>query len=214
MNLCSLFDVALILLIIYYDRDIITDFFKKTVTTMTATASYKHILANQEATWQATVKQWKLDAKKYGDEGVFLEQDLERRLNAAKASTGKDINHYFVVKKGDTVASSLLETSHAMSRSSAAWLKLLNITLRPSLLVDPDNLREAFTVLAASITHSIDLIFQEHPSKELKIYGRTTEMRNLFRAIVSAGKIDSVLEKYKLNAKIAGTWLVLEKRSR
>ena len=173
---------------------------------------FKHIPASDNTVWQATAKQWKSDTMAYGDEGVFIVQDIERQLDAAKNETGKDINYYFLVKKEETVASSLLETSYAMAKSSKPWLKLLHITLRPSLLANLDGLKEAFLVLSYSITHSIDLIFNEHPSKELKIYGRTVEMLNLFQAIVSAGKLDSVLGKYKLDARIVGKWLILAKK--
>ncbi len=175
---------------------------------------FSHIPISDKTVWEATIKQWKIDAEAF-EEGAFIAADVERKLTALKkeAETQQDIHCYFIVKKGETVASSLLETSYAMPKSSAPWVKLLDITLRPSLLtLEREKLREAYIILAYSITHAIDLIFNEHPSNLLKILGRTVEMLGLLQAIVSTGEIDSVAAKYQLDAKIEGKWLVLAKR--
>lgn len=126
-----------------------------------------------------------------------------------------NLHCYFLVKNGKPFAVSILEVSHALPKSDKPWLKLLNITLQPSLLPIGDNssetLKEAFSVLAHSITHAIDLIFHELPSKKLKIYGRTPEMVSLFRAIISAGFLDAALDAIQLTIKLEGNWLVLAK---
>ena len=166
--------------------------------------------------WQATLEQWRAEAQALGDEGVFLSFDVEQRLNGLKQLTESEDNlHcYFLVKNGKPFAVSILEVSHALPKSDKPWLKLLNITLQPSLLPIGDNsseiLKEAFSVLAHSITHAIDLIFTKS-FKKLKIYGRTPEMVSLFRAIISAGFLDAALDAIQLTIKLEGNWLVLAK---
>jgi hypothetical protein len=178
---------------------------------------FQRIVIGNAQVWQATLDQWKKDAQALGDEGVFLSFDVEQRLNGLKQLTKREKNHhcYFLVKKGNPYASSLLEVSHALPTSDKPWLKLLNITLQPSLLQigdnSPETLKEAFLVLAYSITHAIGLIFHEHPSTKLKIYGRTQEMVYLFKAIISTGKLDKELDALQLAPKLEGNWLVLAK---
>jgi len=178
---------------------------------------FDRVPVTNEDVWRATFDQWKSDALAIGEEGVFLSADIEQQLNGLKVKKAcdKDIYCYFLVKKGNMFASSLLEVAHAMPNSSNPWLKLLDITLQPSLLPlegkTTEALKETFLVLGQSIVHVIGLTFDEHPSTKLKIYGRTAEMRNLFAAIISTGILDSALEALHLSAALEGNWLVLTK---
>jgi hypothetical protein len=178
---------------------------------------FKHIPISNDAIWQATLAQWKSDALALGDEGVFISLDVEQRLNGLKQQTEceDNLHCYFLVKNGNGFASSILEVSHALPKSDKAWLKLLNITIQPSLLPIGDRateiFKEAFTVLAYSISHAIELISHEHPSKELKIYGRTPEMVSLFKAIISTDVLNTVLDTFQLAIRLEGNWLVLVK---
>ena len=97
---------------------------------------FRYVTINDEAVWAATIAKWKEDAKSLGDEGVFIIVDVEQRLNRAKQQThiGQNLHGYFLIKKGNDYASSLMEFSHAMPKSKKPWLKLLEITLQPSLL--------------------------------------------------------------------------------
>lgn len=182
------------------------------------TTVFKHISILDEATWSATLAQWKAEAFAVGDEGVFLAADYERQLIGRKqlVESEKNLHCYFLVKDGCSFASSLLEIAHAMPESESAWLKLLNITLQPSLSLALDRrtlegFKEAFPVIAQSIIHVLKLTFEEHPSKVLKIFGRTEGIRELFVLIVSGETLHPVLEDLGLSAKLEGNWLVLTK---
>lgn len=181
---------------------------------------FKHVLISDEAVWEATLTRWKTDALAVGEEGVFIASDVEQRLNWIRQLTleEKNLHGYFLVKDGNSFASALLEISHAMPGTDAAWLKLLNITLQPSLSFALEQrtlggFNEAFPVLTQSIIHVLKLTFDEHPSKVLKIYGRTEEVRGLFAAIASSGVLSSGLEMFGLSVKFEGNWLVLTKIS-
>lgn len=181
---------------------------------------FKHIPIEDEAVWNATLAQWKAEALSVGEEGVFLAADYERQLVGRKqlVESEKNIHCYFLVKDGSLFASSLLEISYAMPESENAWLKLLNITLQPSLFLalerkTLDGISEAYPVIAHSIIHVLTLTFKEHPSKVLKIFGRTEEIRGLFVLIVSGGILNSALEMLGLSVKLEGNWLVLTKIS-
>lgn len=178
---------------------------------------FKHIPITDQKLWENTLSQWKEETLSFGDDGVFLASDIEQRLNGLKQQTEREKHFYcyFLVRDGAEFASSLLEISHAMPKSKSAWLKLLSITIRPSLIYAADgdaaNFKEAFTVLAFSITHAMELMFREHKSKELKIYGRTPEMVYFFKAIVSTGQLDTVLDTLGVDARLEGRWLVLSR---
>jgi len=170
--------------------------------------------------WQATLDAWKRDASESSDEGVFLESDVNSRLHwqREQAESAANSHGYFIVENGQQIASSLLEVNHAMPNSNKPWLKLLSISLRPSLVLDVNEganeeaLKKVFVVLVSSIVHATELIFHQHPSRELKIYGRTPEMMSLFKGIVSAGALDAVLESIGLSARVESKWLVLARR--
>lgn len=178
---------------------------------------YKHISIADNDIWQATIDQWKIDALSLGDEGVFVALDVERRLNGLKLQAEREANlHcYFLVKNGTSVASSVLEVSHAMPASQDPWLKLLNISFRPIFLPQESKpteiIKETIEVLVFSIAHVIELIFHEHPSTKLKIFARTPEMYSFFQVIVGTEKLDTVLDPLQLSIKLEGKWLVLEK---
>jgi hypothetical protein len=183
---------------------------------------FKHIEINaDDVTWNATLKQWKEDAKSLGDEGVFLISDIEQRLcwiqKITKDTNNQDMYGYFLVKKGDAYASSLMEISHALPKTKKSWLKLLEITLRPALLprdgISGDLMKEAFLVLSNSIACAINLIFDEHPSSKLKIYGRTNEMQSLFANIlVNSKKLEKELSNFGLSIGLEGKWLLVAKK--
>lgn len=184
---------------------------------------FDRVPISDSAIWEATFEDWKGKAATLGEEGILIFSEIEYRLTSLKSLAEKEENFhcYFLVRKGQKVASSLLEISHAMPNSEKPWLKLLNITLSPKIL--PLNggeknialvLKEAFEVLASSASHAIELIFHEHPSVELKIYGRTPEMWGLFTGIISSGILDSVLEPFGLTPRLEGKWLVFAKIER
>lgn len=181
---------------------------------------FRHVLITDDVVFQATLDAWTHDVSAYGDAGVFLAGDIESRLRwqRQQAEETKDAYWYFIVENGQNVASSLIEVVHAMPRSDKPWLKLLDIDLKPSLVaaccddVDGEALRKAARVLGTSIAHAIGLIFSDLPSRELKVYGRTSEMMMLFRAIVSMGSLDSVLESAGLSVRLESKWLVLARR--
>lgn len=179
---------------------------------------YQHIHIGDGETWQATLESWPQEAKALGDEGVFLSLDIETKLNCLKQQVEKEKNFhcYFLVKTGNICASSLLEISHALPKAEDSWVKLLNITLRPSLLpmssgISAENFKEAVNVLAYSITHAINLIFEEHKAKILKIYLRTNEMEELAKTLILTGKLEMTADSYQLAARLEGRWLIIER---
>jgi hypothetical protein len=178
---------------------------------------FRHIPITDDTIWLPTLERWKAEALALGDEGVFVAFDVEERFCRLKRQTEneKDLHCYFLVKNGNNFASSILEVSHALPKSNKPWLKLLDISLQPSLLPvegkEYTALKEAFLVSAYSISHAIGLIFNELPSKELKVYGRTPEMKNLFTAIVSTTELDQALDLFQLSIRLEGSWLILER---
>jgi hypothetical protein len=179
---------------------------------------YKHVLISDTKIWEATIASWPNEAKKLGDEGVFLSLDIETKLKCLKQQVEKEENFhcYFLVKTGSICASALLEISHALPKAEDSWVKLLNITLQPSLLpmsagVSAEIFKEAVTVLAFSITHAISLIFEEHKAKTLKIYCRTNEMQELVKVLVSTDKLEMATDSYQLSARLEGKWLIIER---
>ena len=176
---------------------------------------YQHSPITNDETWKTTLEIWPAEATALGDEGVFLSLDIETKLNFLKQQVEKETNFhcYFLVKTGDICASSLLEVSHALPKAEGSWVKLLNITLRPSLLplngIDAETFKEAVIVLAYSITHAISLIFEEHKAKTLKIYCRTNEMQELVKIIVSTDKLAMTTESYQLSARLEGKWFII-----
>ncbi len=180
---------------------------------------FKHVPISDEATWKATLTQWKADALALGEEGVFIVSDVEKQLDWLKNQyeTEKDIHNYFLVKEGNLFASSILEMAHAMPKSEDAWLKLLSLTLRPALMpregMGTDAMTEGFTTIVSSVVFAVAFIFNEHLSKELKIFGRTPEIRRLFDAIITSGILNSELDRLGLMGKLEGNWLVLTKIS-
>jgi len=179
---------------------------------------FKHVDINDKEVWENTLEKWPEEALALGDEGVFLSLDIQTKLNCLKQQVEKEKNFhcYFLVKTGNIYASSLLEISHALPKAEDSWVKLLNITLQPSLLpmssgISAENFREAVNVLAYSITHAISLIFEEHRAKILKIYLRTNEMEELAKALISTGKLEMTAESYQLTARLEGRWLIIER---
>lgn len=176
---------------------------------------------NQEI-WDKSLEAWKEQACELGDEGVFLAQDVERTLNWLRQQADKEKNShgYFLVPSGEKIASSVVEFSHAMPQSKKPWLKLLNIWLAPKFLptdngeeeIDIEGLKEVLGVLAASIMFAVKLTYDELPSAELKIFGRTSHMRQLFTNVILASEIEGAFDKAGLKARIEGKWLCIAKK--
>lgn len=179
---------------------------------------FKHVGINDKKTWDFTLSKWKKEVRVLGDEGVFLALDIEKRFLGLKQLAGKESNvhGYFLVKKKNTCASSLLEVAHALPNFKKPWLKLLQITLRPSLLPASNGGKvseEAAKVLVNSVSHAIDLIYKEHPSSELKVYGRTLEMKALFDCMVESPDLIKQMDNIGLGVKTEGNWLIILKKN-
>jgi hypothetical protein len=180
---------------------------------------YTSVAIIEDAIYKPTLASWTAEAADLGEEGVFIEREIDLRLSSLRGQSEaeRNIHGYFIVKNGEEIASSLLEISHAMPGTEKSWLKLLNVTLRPTLLPSYNGdgnlelMKETFQVSAISIMKAVELTFHELPSKELKIYGRTSEMQSLFKSIITAGALDDVLETIGLAARLESRWLVLAK---
>jgi hypothetical protein len=137
-------------------------------------------------------------------------QNFTDGLNVSK---GENWYGLVDVQQGYPVA--LLELIHARPESDAPWLKLLNLYVEPRLdvekreLGDSSTISEAAEVVVASITEALILTFEDLPSAQLKIYGRTEQMKGFFEGLVAT--FDDPVPGIKV--KLEGRWLVFDKRS-
>lgn len=165
--------------------------------------------------WNNTVVKWREEAAAIGDEGLIFTQDIELKLDSHRriAEQETNIHCYFLVKNGNRYASSVIEVSHACPTLDESWIKLLDVTLKPKYFpidsMTAEEMIEAYNVLASSIIHTVDMLLKVHPAKQLKIYGRTSEMVHLFHGIIYHKILDVALDALRLSAKLEHKWLVL-----
>ena len=168
---------------------------------------------------EATEKHWLEQMEDFTEpEDIVLLSNYERLLDwTLKHTNGKDDGLvYGLVNPDRGYAQAIVELTHARPHSNSPWLKLLDIHLEPRLDVDnreeinSEYYKEVFAVLTATITLSLGKTFNDHPARQLKVYGRTSEMRGLFDAFVAISNEENIPVP-NLRVKRQGRWLVFDK---
>lgn len=177
---------------------------------------YKLIKSTSELI-TSTRSKWIEQTNSLGDFGVMVADDVNNILDGIEADTTEYEHTYFLTEEEDTYGRAILKVMHALPGSSTkSWLKLLKIRLEPNLNLegrDGESERDAgdmYHVLASAIILAIGLIFQNNVNK-LKIYGRTSAMRNMFIALLTDKALKSSFQDKGLSARREGSWLVVEK---
>ncbi|MDX5332510.1 MAG: hypothetical protein LPK58_00475 [Gammaproteobacteria bacterium] len=109
-------------------------------------------------------------------------------------------------------AHALLEISHALPNTDAAWLKVLQIHIEPRLDVSKEEtighaaMRELARVASFALTEALGLTFDAHPSSSLKVYGATPLTLDFLEGIAAM-----LPDENGMNVAKKGNWLVIEK---
>lgn len=169
---------------------------------------------------QRTQKAWETQIADFStDEDVVLIGEYRRILSSLlKHNNDTDDGFiYALVDDSKGYAQAILEIVHAGQHSRAPWLKLLSIYLEPRLDVDRRSnginlavIREASVLLAEAITNALTLTFTDHPSNQLKVYGRSDHMKGFLEFIAS--DLDESIAQ-GLAIEMQGRWLVFNKQT-
>ncbi len=179
----------------------------------------KKIESSDDKYLEETLTEWQSQADKLGDIGILLSTDISRIFREVKHKVAqKPFHAYFLHEESNKQACAILEIIHAKPGFNGSWLKLLDITVEPSLNLDSysdipqSQYKKLSSVFGYSISSSINLLSNDFKEVgKIKIYGRTSFMDALFSLILSQNELDETLKKFGLSAKKEGRWLVVEK---
>ncbi|MDQ6988647.1 MAG: hypothetical protein Q9M19_02100 [Mariprofundaceae bacterium] len=101
--------------------------------------------------------------------------------------------------------------SHALPKSNAPWLKVLELTLAPTLVDEqhPTAISELTKIGSSVIDEVFTLSIDKHKSESVKIYGDSIMDVRMWREAITKLK-DAVGMPYVATSH--GRWLVLEKK--
>lgn len=170
---------------------------------------------------EATRVEWLKQADNLGDLGPYISTDVSGKIDdiVRKSEKEKDYHAYLLVEDGCDFGCAILDIVHACPNHPDAWLKLLDITMSPDLNKDSacggelEYFGKVFDVTGHAIASVISLIFDDFKSvKSVKIYGRTTLMRDIFKLLgASSSVINTIQSIAGLKARVESSWLVIEK---
>ncbi|MDD2267447.1 hypothetical protein [Sulfuricurvum sp.] len=160
----------------------------------------------------ALLSDWSESTLPYGDEGTVYANDLYEKVGALKKSIAEPDNHAYIFKLVDGRSRALLSIIHAMPRSSAPWIKLLDLDLHPDLVLGDFNHDDVAVALGSSIFDSMALLFADYAmAKELKIYGRTESMIKTFDRLVKNKALMDILAETDIICSRNKHWLYFRK---
>jgi len=131
---------------------------------------------------------------------------IARAKDCLDTKADHNVHPYAVIDSSEGYEAIIL-LSHAMPNTHKAWLKMLELTLRPryaadGMACDLDNLID---IGACVIADLYDLSSDEHKSDKIKIYGDSLMDARIWRAV--AKRIDAATVPFELSHH--GQWLVL-----
>lgn len=149
---------------------------------------------------------------------AFLAGDIESQTDyAAKhLQTEKDF-YVFGVWVKQVGYSAFFELSHVLPKAPSPYIKLLDVRLSPAFSVEesmgglPMSLE--METMAFIFTSSLNKIFEEETRSDgFKVYCRTPEVREFYRALSVSPSFTVPLASLGLKARMeAQRWLVIEK---
>jgi hypothetical protein len=161
----------------------------------------------------ALLSDWSDSTLPYGDEGTVYANDLSEKVSALKKSITEPDNHAYIFQMEDGKSRALLSIIHAMPKSDAPWIKLLDLDLHPDLVLGDLNHNDVALALGSSIFDSIALLFVDYTmAKELKIYGRTDGMIKTFDRLVKNKTLMDTLDQANIICSRSKQWLYFRKK--
>lgn len=158
------------------------------------------------------LQSWSQSTLPYGDEGVVYANDLSEKIATLKKSILDPNNYAYIFVDEYNKSKALLSIFHALPKSDAPWLKLLDLDLHPDLVLGDFNIHEAAEALSFSIFDSINLLFDDYKmAKELKIYGRTENMIKTFDSIAKSKALNNIFGQAGIVCTRSNKWLVFRK---
>jgi len=157
---------------------------------------------------------WQNSAQAYGDEGIVFASDIETKIQVLKKNISEPNSFAYLFKDEQKEIRALLSIIHAGTNCKVSWLKMLDLDIHPDFALGEIPIKEAANAIFSSIFEPISLLFDEHKeAKELKIYGRTDGMHELFSKMVKDKTLQETLAKADILCSRNGSWLVFRKIS-
>ena len=140
----------------------------------------------------------------------YLASSVDRMVDWCEKVLAAGENHLWeICEEGDTFPRAIVEIADAR-KSKDPSLKFLNIYLEPNLILDykeevlKEDIEAAIDILAYAMIASLSLA-EDKGTRKLKIFGRTSEMLNLFDSLLLTAP-----DEY--NLKRQGKWMIIECR--
>lgn len=117
---------------------------------------------------------------------------------------------YGIFDKASSEAEAVAEVIY--SKAGARWLKLLNLHLCPavdlSFATQDVDIRRLTSIFAAAVVGAFELTSTSHPTKVLKLYGRSGTLLAFLKGVGTY--IESNLKVTGIKVSIEGRWLVFK----
>lgn len=162
---------------------------------------------------EETSKAWLEQVEKYSS--YLSAVDFEKTLDWASAhmdyDDGEDGLAYGIFSKNSKKAAAIIEVVY--TQSGRKWLKMLNLTLSPTLIagfiasnggVDREALIAVYTAAVVGTLH----LAGSHPSKTVKLYGRSGSLFTFLQGLAAYLKEHSGLQG--ISVSVDGRWLVFK----
>lgn len=181
---------------------------------MTTQSPFTHELKKFDAkTLAATKAEWDRQIKKHSKE--VLASEYQRILDWATThidydGVGCHTFAYGIFEKGSDHADAIVELIYL--RTAKKWLKLLNLHLCPSadlaFSTEPIDLKTITTIFSVAVTGTVRLTSSVHPTKVVKLYGRSGTLLAFLKGVGAYIAADADLQKAGFSVTIEGRWLV------
>lgn len=157
---------------------------------------------------------WEKICSKHGDEGTIFANDITQKVSSLLLNISKPEFFAYVIKNDSDEFVALLDIMHALPKSNVSWLKLFDMTITPNYILGSGNFEAFIDALSESIMMPIELLFgNDHGNaKEIKVYGRTENMVELFKATEKNEAIQNKLDTIDLVCLQEGKWLIFRKK--
>lgn len=164
---------------------------------------------------QELSEHWKVICSKHGDEGIVFANDLRGKISSLISELSSPEFFAYVIKNKDGEYIALLDVIHALPKTAISWLKIFDMTMTPAYTLGDGNLKALGSALAEAIVISpISLLFGEdhNNAKEVKIFGRTKSMINLYKEISNNEEIQKNILALDIVCSQEGQWLKFRKK--
>lgn len=164
----------------------------------------------------STREQWLGDVAEYNLMPTEVEQIFFWAENRIDYTNDKNTEFsYGVFSQGSNVADAIVELVYSRLGSNNAWLKMLELRLRPQIYVSIENTEEikvfhkVVEIFTACVVGVFSLTSERHKANIVKVYGRTPGLLQYLRLVAST--LSNTLTN--IDVTIEGRWLVFRIKS-